>query len=255
MLGATAVCACLRKLTHGDWDFWAMPSTDNTLSVMMARLIPVEKIWKNLMGLTTFLLTFFLAQAFSFWKSVYELGRSIQGRQNDINLLLATHVVRKRDGTYTAEAETLLDDIASKLRAFHVLMWASHANRYRILLTDRGMSRMLARGMLTAEEKEAMDLQLSVPRTQKHIILLEWVLFKCHEARKRGILEGDSSFTRQCNQNDAFHAGIGHWHLFLNAFVGRQGMHGQYLSGRPIQQTFRFDRIGTPQQILTKRES
>jgi predicted membrane chloride channel (bestrophin family) len=37
-----------------------------------------------------------------------------------------------------------------------------------------------------------MDLQLSVPRTQKHIILLEWVLFKCREARKRGILEGDS---------------------------------------------------------------
>jgi hypothetical protein len=191
MLGALAFCAFVRKLTHGDWDFWGFPDTaaDNPL---MARFVIIEKIWKTLMSLTSFLLTFFVGQAFAFWRSVYEIGRGIQGRMNDINLLLATHVKRKQNGSYTNESEAFLEDISGKLRAYHVLMWAAHARRFRILLTDRGLSRMVARGMLTPHEKETLDMQLSVPRTQKHIILLEWVLFKCREARKRTILEGDS---------------------------------------------------------------
>jgi hypothetical protein len=187
MLGATIVCAILRKVTHGDWNIWALPDRDR-----MTRLLIFEKIWRNLMSLTTFLLTFFVGQAFSFWRSVYELGRSIQGRMNDIHLLLATHAARKRDGTYTAEAEAFLKDISSKLRAFHILMWAGQARRFRMVLTDRGFSRMIARGMLTVKEKETLDLQLGVPRNQKHIILLEWVLFKCREARNRNIIQGDS---------------------------------------------------------------
>jgi hypothetical protein len=56
----------------------------------MDRLVAMEKIWKSLMGLTTFLLTFFVGKAYAFWRSVYELGRSIQGRMNDIGFVAAT---------------------------------------------------------------------------------------------------------------------------------------------------------------------
>jgi hypothetical protein len=112
---------------------------------------------------------------------------------NGIHFLLATHAARKRDGTSTVEAEAFLKDISSKLRAFHILMWASQARRFRIVLADWCFNRMIARGMLTAKEKETLDLQMGVPRNQKHIlVLLDWVLYKCREARNRNIIQGDS---------------------------------------------------------------
>jgi hypothetical protein len=198
MLGALVVCAFFRNMTHRDWRVWEFPDSSSTtgvvilISPMLARLVMLGTIWKSLMSLTTLMLTLFVSQAFSFWKSVYEIGRSLQGRINDINLLLATHVSRKRNGTYTPEAQQFLEEVASMLRVYHLLMWATHARRFRILLTDRGMARMVTRGIMSIQQKETMELQMGVSKTERHYVLLEWVLYKCHHARKKGILEGDA---------------------------------------------------------------
>jgi hypothetical protein len=48
-----------------------------------------------------------------------------------------------------------------------------------MLLTDHGLSRMVAKGVLTAQEKEVLDMQLNVPKTQKHWIVLQWILCQC----------------------------------------------------------------------------
>ena len=188
-LGAFVFCAFLRKLTHGDWNVFEFPSRDNPL---MIRLVIVQKMWQSLMNLTTFLLTFFVGQAYSFWRSVYDIGRSVQSRTNDINLLLATHVSRKKNGTYAPEAEAFLEEVASLLRIYHVLMWATHARRFRILLTDHGLARLVTRGMMTVQQKETIERQIGLSKTERHHVLLEWVLHKCHQARRKGILEGGS---------------------------------------------------------------
>lgn len=214
MVSTFGFCCLLRKITIGDWNVWEHPTTNINLQQQSCNLVVTQflnsfnKIWKSLLPLTTFVLVFFVTQAYNYWISVYQICRNIQGRINDIEMILATHVSRnnnrfgRRSSSYTSDGEEFLQDISHKLRAFHVLFWASQTRRFRILLTDRGLSRMVAKDVLTQQEKEALDLQISVNKTQKHWILLEWVIFKCKEAqypntsnkrRKNGaILQGGS---------------------------------------------------------------
>ena len=203
MVTSFGLCCLLRRMIFGDWNVWQHPASSMSCSndqqtKKLATIIQVldsfYKIWKSLLPLTTLVLTLFVAQAYNFWVSVYLLCRNIQGRMSDIEMILATHVSRhtnhrpfgdRRQSSYTSNAEQFLKDVSHQLRAFHVLFWASQARRFRILLTDRGLSRMVAKGVLTQKEKEALDLQLGVPKTQKHWILLESVIFKCKEAQQQ----------------------------------------------------------------------
>jgi len=100
----------------------------------MERLSAIDQIWSYQRNLTIFVLTFFLNQAYAFWSHVYDLGRQIQGRLNDYHLLLATNVKRNPDGTLPDESEELLDDVGEYSRLFHILMWASVAKRFSMLL-------------------------------------------------------------------------------------------------------------------------
>jgi len=230
MMTSFGVCCVLRRTIFGDWKVWRHPSRyahilqtkDPTAfaATLLQALDFFHAIWKNLLPLTTLVLTFFVAQAYNFWVSVYLLCRDIQGRLSDIELVLATHVGRnnlshwtlnrpppgryrgaigrRKDDvvvtSYTPDAEEFLKDVTHQLRAFHVLFWASQARRFRILLTDRGLSRLVAKGILTQREKESLDLQLGVPRTQKHWILLESVALKCKESQQQ---QGSSSRSRR----------------------------------------------------------
>jgi hypothetical protein len=150
----------------------------------------LEKLWKTMSSLTTFLLTFFVGQAYGMWRSFYDIGRSIQGRMDDISSLLATHASRhKWHGTYTQESRLFLADTASKLRAFHILMWASNSRRFRVLLTDPGMSRLVTRQVLTQKEWEVLN-RLRIPKTQRHIALLESTMISIRKAMDKGIIQG-----------------------------------------------------------------
>jgi hypothetical protein len=183
-------CLVMGKLTHGDWKSAAIaPQKDHPL---VMRLLVLEKVWKTMSSLTTFLLTFFVGQAYGMWRSFYDIGRSIQGRMNDISLLLATHAARnKRDGAYTQESRLFLASMASKLRAFHILMWASNARRFRVLLTDPGMSRLVTRQVLTQKEWEVLS-QLRIPKTQRHVAVLESTMISIRMAMDTGIIQGGS---------------------------------------------------------------
>lgn len=57
------------------------PAVDTTTR-LMKRLAAVTRVWEYQLTLSTFILTFFLSQAFSYWQKVYNTTRMIQGRIN-----------------------------------------------------------------------------------------------------------------------------------------------------------------------------
>lgn len=57
----------------------------------------IRKVWEYQLTLSTFILTFFLSQAFSYWQKVYDCTRMIQGRINDTCMLLIMGAERGRD--------------------------------------------------------------------------------------------------------------------------------------------------------------
>lgn len=180
MAWATAFCFFVRYQTHGDFDVWALP--DLADDPFVARFKIADKIWLTLMSLTTFLLTFFVGQSYSFWRSFYDVGRSIQGRLNNILMLLGSHAARDtKTGRYTPEAQDFLHDIAKQLQLFHLLHWASHANRFRVLLTSKGWDQMVVRGLVTEAEKDRLH-QLDTPATQKHCAVLQSMIATSQKA-------------------------------------------------------------------------
>ena len=159
---------------------------------LVVKLCMVHKIWSYQQGLTTFILTFFLNQAFSFWREFYDLGRRIQGRLNDLNFILATTAVRKKDGSYTNKAESLLDDVGQISRLFHALLWAANAKRFRVLCTPHGLELMASRGLMTSRQLDVLQ-NLDLPEDQKHNACLEWIMIRTDRAIQDGTLISDSS--------------------------------------------------------------
>lgn len=190
MLSALVFCILTRLLTHGDLRVFEIPNVED--HPFLLRLKLVEIIWKTLMSLTTFLLTFFVGQAYSFWRSVHDYGRGIQGRLNDLNLLLATHASRQPNGEYTPESKQFLDTMATKLRVFHLLFWASNTKRFRILLTNKGMEQMVLRGYIPAEEKQRLD-QMGIAPTQRLWAVFESAIMTAQDGlRQRQIISHQS---------------------------------------------------------------
>jgi len=152
----------------------------------------INKIWSYQMSLTIFILSFFLNQAYSFWQNVTGITRRIQGRLNDFMLILATACKRNPDGTYTKKSEQLMNDVASYSRLFHVLLWASCANRYKVLLTDQGLTRMAARGLMTAKQLETLK-GLDLPKNQRHNACVEWMMERAWRGIEDGTMRTDST--------------------------------------------------------------
>jgi len=86
------------------------------------------------MGLTSFILTFFLAEAYTLWRDIYTKGHDIQSHSNDISLLASTRAERNPlSNKFTPCALKTLDDVAGCVQLFNALMWSSFARKYRIL--------------------------------------------------------------------------------------------------------------------------
>jgi len=73
---------------------------------ILARMISLKKIWEHQVTLTTFILTFFTSQAFNYWQKVYQTTRMIQGRINDICMLVVVGAKRGSDGAGTEKQHT-----------------------------------------------------------------------------------------------------------------------------------------------------
>ena len=73
---------------------------------ILARMSSLKKIWEHQVTLTTFILTFFTSQAFNYWQKVYQTTRMIQGRINDICMLVVVGAKRGNAGAGTEKHHT-----------------------------------------------------------------------------------------------------------------------------------------------------
>ncbi|CAJ1948501.1 unnamed protein product [Cylindrotheca closterium] len=192
VLVSLGVSKVIHNYSHPNWAIGMLPDSQNHI---ISRLIGLRVVWTYLMTITTFILTFFLSQAYSLWRDFYSLTRQIQGRMNDLGLLIAAAATRDKNGMYTAEAKQLIDDTSSYMRLFHILMWATFSKRLKILLSDTGLRRMISRGLLSLKEYETLKLlpaQVGYPNA-----CTIWILTRCLQAMKDGSLENDPVLREQ----------------------------------------------------------
>jgi len=182
-----------RRITDPTWSIGFAPDKSHPY---IARLEIIRRLWSYQMSLTTFILTFFLNQAYAFWQEVLGIARRIQGRLNDFHLLIATSCRRNPDGSLTRESEQLMDDVGATSRLFHALFWASCARRFSVLRTPKGMERMATRGLMTSRQLRVLQ-QLDVPDNQKHNACLEWMMIRAWQGIDDGTLRDDASFSQR----------------------------------------------------------
>jgi len=163
-------------------------------------------LWGQLLSVTTFTLTFFTNQSYSFWRNCYGFSRRLQGRLNDLGMTLAGHAARVEPtkeeaeqgifSTYTEPARETLELMARYIRVFNLLTYASFTGSHRPLLTPQGMRRLVERGIITEDERKVLS-DAQVPVTQRHNILLLWIIRLFVDARKAGHIEGSDGFESQ----------------------------------------------------------
>ena len=139
-------------------------------AAIASALASIEKVWILASSLVSFTLSFFLRESYDFWRQVYKLCRTVQGRLNDISMLAASAAERDASGNYTDDARQLLDLLSRYVRLFSILMYASCTSRFAILRTPRGLSELVKRGALTSAEQNAL-LQSS----SGHVAVLQWI--------------------------------------------------------------------------------
>jgi hypothetical protein len=112
--------------TETIWDFQSVPPADEPI---VQQLIGLKALWEYQLTLCTFILAFFTSQAYSYWRSVYFTTRAIQGRINDICLIITTNAEREPsemiDGEnmskYSDNAEDLVNTCTRLIRLSHTL--------------------------------------------------------------------------------------------------------------------------------------
>jgi len=175
----------LKWLPPCNWPLLATPLATHPL---VAALLPLNAVWSMQVTLTTFIVTFFLSKAYDYWRISYKLGRSIQGRLQDINLMLATHLFRDATGEFTPESRSVLEDTARHIRLLHALFWVGIDDSLSLIRTDRGLRRLVERGLMS--EREHYSLTTSgVPHTARHNVVIGWILARTVDARAREVLE------------------------------------------------------------------
>jgi len=159
---------------------------DNTITDMLSA---VNSVWKYMLTITTFILTFFINQSYAVWQRVYSLARQVQGRTNDFGLLCAAHAKRKPCGKFAPESIKFLEEQAMCIRLFHTFCYASKTRRYKILHTKRALERMVDKGMMTQEMLDAL-LSTDLSENMRPYIVLEWIMVRWTMEFKNKTLQG-----------------------------------------------------------------
>ena len=108
----------LGHVPHGTWPLFTAPEAHHPV---VARLMCLNVVWHQVANLATLILTFFVGQAYSYWRASLGLVRSLQGRIHDISMMVASFAARDESGDYTPAARRLLDDTARNVRLLHIL--------------------------------------------------------------------------------------------------------------------------------------
>ena len=86
----------------------------------------------------------------------------MQGRLNDLGMLLATHAQRDAaTGKFTPESHELLEDVARYVRLYHLLFWAGQVRPAR---GDEGVSLSVLRTEIGLVELQRKAVQTIVRR-------------------------------------------------------------------------------------------
>ena len=201
-------------------------------------------LWGQLLSVTTFTLTFFLNQSYQLWRNCYGFSRRLQGRLNDLNMTLAAHAARTEPksrvkaptsesvqvngavngavngeydyqpqfSTYTEASRQVLELMARYTRVFNLLTYASFTGSHRPLLTPQGMRRLVDRGIITENERQVLS-DVQVPVTQRHNVLLLWIMRLFQDARSAGHIIGsdglEQQFLEKCHVIRAQYGAIG----------------------------------------------
>lgn len=112
--------------TATSWSFFSVPPADDPLILELEGL---KTLWEYQLTLCTFILAFFTSQAYSYWRSVYFTTRAIQGRINDICLIITTNAERttrimpngKEMSEYSDRAKELVSTCTRLIRVSHTL--------------------------------------------------------------------------------------------------------------------------------------
>ena len=184
-----------------DWSLFGVPPAEDAL---ISQLRGLATLWEYQLTLTIFVLTFFTQQAYAHYRSVYFCARAIQGRINDVCLLLAVGATRGEvegaTSTYSDDGAALVELCARLIRLCHTFFWATTpttsdgvgdgglvdgdgptdlepSERVQAgpeLLSPQGLRSLVAAGQLTANERTAL-LKTGLPPSQYWCVLLEWV--------------------------------------------------------------------------------
>ena len=173
-----------------------MFATPDAAHPVVQKLLTLNSGWNMLLTLTTFVLTFFLSQCYTYWRAMFTEGRSIQGRFHDTNMLLAAHAERDAQGQYTPAATGLLQAVARNCRLTHALFWASHDQSLSVLHTPRGLQQMVARGLMTEEECDKL-VHSGTPDGSRWQTVVAWIMTRIALARQRGQLIGGAGFEQE----------------------------------------------------------
>lgn len=196
------------------WSFISVPPSNEPL---IQELVGMKGLWEYQLTLCTFILAFFTSQAYSFWRSVYFTTRAIQGRINDVCLLVTISASRggkQNDNepftSYSEEATSLVQTCTRLLRLSHTFFWASTPTSSNglngdnnderneqidsieigpILLSPKGLESLKAADELTSNEVDAL-LSCGLPPSQYTYVLLEWVSLYIMEGFRDGIFCG-----------------------------------------------------------------
>lgn len=186
----------VRKLGAHKWALLEVPHEDD-LGIRPMR--GFTTMWGYLLTMCTFVNSFFLSQAYGFWLATKGNVRKVQGRLNDIGMLIATHAQRdEQSGRYTPASRALLDDVARNVRLFHMLFWAGQVRpargdkgvSYSALRTERGLKGLLSRHALTQQEHDLLVDNPALTETQRHAAVLEWIVTRFVHAKRANLLHG-----------------------------------------------------------------
>jgi hypothetical protein len=194
--------------------FWTTPPQNDPL---IEQLTGLKIFWEYLLTLCSFLLAFFTSQAYSYWRSVYFTTRAIQGRINDVCMLLTmsarrSNVVDESAFTtgYDDEARRLVMTCTRLLRLSHTFFWAAtptvsdgvseNAQKQGrgkptdvigpVLLSPMGLEKLVDADELTPAEKKAL-MYSGLPPSQYSYVLLEWVGLYTMQGLRDGVLDGN----------------------------------------------------------------
>ena len=190
----------VRRTGAHKWTLLEVPHEDD-LGIRPLR--GFTTMWGYLLTMCTFVNSFFLSQAYGFWLATKGNVRKVQGRLNDIGMLIATHAKRdEHSGRYTPASRAFLDDVARNVRLFHMLFWAGQVRpargdkgvSYSALRTERGLRALLSRHALTQQEHDLLVDNPALPETQRHAAVLEWIVTRFVHAKRDGLLLGGVGF-------------------------------------------------------------